>query len=316
MANEAVEVAPAGRKAPPEAPQEVASCPVCAGAAFSPLYKAGNAPIATCGGCGLLLQNPQPSDRQLADIYGPRYFIGSDGDPTLARQFDIVKQATARLQLSRLETYIAKQGRRPNGLRLLEIGCGHGNLLFEAQSRGYRVHGIEFSADAARTANRKLGSDAVRVGTTSIVEFPEKSFDVCIMADVIEHVRDPRRFLGEVGRMLDRGATIYIATPNVGSVTARLLRRYWMEFKLEHLFYFTPGTMTRLLRDSGFVDIDIGRGDKVLTAEYIFGHFDKYPMPPLNTVIRAVRACVPGKWLQRERRIAVSGMDVFARQRA
>jgi SAM-dependent methyltransferase len=199
-------------------------------------------------------------------------------------------------------------------LRLLEIGCGHGNLLAEAQAQGYRVQGIEFSADAAERANRKLGFDAVRVAATSFLEFSENSFDVCVLADVLEHVRDPRRALDEVSSMLDRDAVIYIATPNAGSLTARLMGRHWIEFKPEHLFYFTPQAMTRLLGEMGFSDVEIGAGRKVLTADYIFGHFDKYPVPLLNAGIRAARACVPGKLLQRELNVSASGMDIFARR--
>ena len=49
-------------------------------------------------------------------------------------------------------------------LRLLEVGCGLGNLLVEAQARGYDVTGIEYSESSVRAANANLGATRVLQG--------------------------------------------------------------------------------------------------------------------------------------------------------
>ena len=67
-------------------------------------------------------------------------------------------------------------------------------MLLEAQAGGYRVEGLEISADAAVVANRKIGFDAVRVGTTANTDLPDGLYDICILADVIEHDRDSDGF--------------------------------------------------------------------------------------------------------------------------
>src|SRR5262249_45746732 len=157
--------------------------------------------LQACERCGLTLQNPQPSDAELAAIYGSSYFIGSD-DPGSAKQFELVKRGTARLQLDKIADYLNRSGRSASGLVLIEVGCGHGNLLLEARARGYDIHGIEFSTDAASVANRKLGQDVVRVGGFSESDISGVPYDVCILADVIEHLRDPRDFLRSVTRMM------------------------------------------------------------------------------------------------------------------
>ncbi|MGH6824150.1 class I SAM-dependent methyltransferase [Methyloceanibacter sp.] len=288
------------------------TCPVCLATNFAPHFTTRGIPIESCESCGLLLQNPQPSDSDLAEIYGPHYFIGSDEDAELAAQFEIVKRATARLQLEELDAYLGKRGRAARGLRLLEIGCGHGNMLIEARASGYEVNGIEFSADAAAIANQKLGIEAVRVGSTSLAGFPDRSFDVCILADVIEHIRDPRAFLHDVWRMLDHHSTIFIATPSVDSWSARLLGRHWMEFKREHLFYFGMATIERLLTETGFADVTLGGGKKVLTPAYIIGHFDKFPVAVLSPVLRMGRSLAPSVLLQTKLKITASGIDVYA----
>jgi hypothetical protein len=139
------------------------------------------------------------------------------------------------------------------------------------------------------------------VGQLASASFVEGSFDVCVLADVIEHVRDPHAFLTDVCALLDRHAIVYLATPNVRSLSARLLRQWWPEYKREHLYYFSPATLTRLLTALDFTGIRISWGEKILTPAYVFGHFDKHPVPSLGALIRALEACTPACILQRER---------------
>jgi SAM-dependent methyltransferase len=289
----------------------VATCPVCRNDRFDAPAERQGLPIQVCQHCGLTFQNPQPSDGELAAIYGPSYFIGSD-DAGLATQFDLVKRGTARLQLDKIGDYLKRAGRHPKGLRLLEFGCGHGNLLVEANFRGYEVHGLEVSADAASVANGKLGREVVRVGGLSESGFVGPSFDVCILADVIEHVRDPRDFIRTVGNVMNDRAVIYIATPSLDSWSARVLGRHWMEYKREHLFYFDRRTIRRLLADLQFGDIQVSAGRKALTPNYVVGHFTKFPVPIVTNVLRSLTKVLPDKLLARPISITASGIDVLA----
>src|SRR5690242_7692391 len=77
-------------------------CPVCQAEGFAPRFAIKGMAIQSCNGCGLIVQNPQPSDDQLAAIYGTNYFIGSSVNDRLGAQFDLVKRATASLQLDQI----------------------------------------------------------------------------------------------------------------------------------------------------------------------------------------------------------------------
>src|SRR4051812_18387117 len=290
----------------------LARCPVCQAPSFIPRFTVKGMAIEACSGCGLIVQNPQPSDEQLAAIYGSNYFVGSSDNDRLGAQFDLVKRATAALQLDEIAAYLGKRGQASGALSLLEVGCGHGNMLLEARNRGYDVHGLEYSGDAARVANRKLGSDTVRVGAMGGDTFAEDSFDICILADVIEHVRDPADFLRHVRRVLKPGGVTFIATPSTDSWSARLLGRHWMEYKPEHLFYFDPDSITRLLQNADFDQIESSAGKKVLTMDYVIGHFEKFPVPVLSRLLGAVRALAPAALRSRPLRITASGINVFA----
>src|ERR1700752_1901114 len=102
------------RLAPVAAPsarenRKALACPVCHSQTFSRRSGPEGMVIEACDGCGLLAQNPQPSNDQLAAIYGSNYFIGSSENDRLAPHFDLVKRATASLQLDEIAAYLRKR---------------------------------------------------------------------------------------------------------------------------------------------------------------------------------------------------------------
>jgi SAM-dependent methyltransferase len=300
---------------PRAAGPRLAHCPVCRGKSFTARFVIKGVAIEACNGCGLIVQNPQPSDDQLGAIYGGNYFIGSSENDRLGSQFDLVKRGTASLQLDEIAAYLRKHGPARNDLLLLEVGCGHGNMLLEARNRGYQVHGLEYSADAARVANRKLGANVVRVGTIGEGTFPEQSFDICILADVIEHVREPAGFFQNIRRVMKVGGIVFIATPSTDSWSAKLLGRHWVEYKPEHLFYFDRNTITSLLTNAGFDHIEVSSGRKVLTLDYVIGHFAKFREPVLWRLLDALRAVTPAALHAKPVRVTASGINALAVKR-
>jgi 2-polyprenyl-3-methyl-5-hydroxy-6-metoxy-1,4-benzoquinol methylase len=292
----------------------VEQCPACDGKAFTDRLRFSTMTIMTCRGCGLAFQNPQPSDDELAGIYGPDYFIGSGTDASLAAQFNIVKRGTARLQLSCIASYLSGLGRVANRGRLIEIGCGHGNFLLEARSHGYVVQGIEFSKDAAAHANELIGSDFVMVGTILSIDLPSEAYDVCVLADVIEHVRDPRDTISYVYRILKPGGVVFISTPSTASWSAWLMGSSWMQFKREHLFYFDPHSLAQLLARAGFRDTKTYSGWKSLTADYIAGHFRKYPVPGISWVVCTANRLLPRAVSERPIPMTASSIYMLGRR--
>jgi 2-polyprenyl-6-hydroxyphenyl methylase / 3-demethylubiquinone-9 3-methyltransferase len=104
------------------------------------------------------------------------------------------------------------------GLRLLDIGCG-GGLLSEPMARlGAEVVGIDPSERNIKTANvhaaeQELAID-YRVATAEELAAGGERFDVILNMEVIEHVRDPSRFLADCSRMLKPGSVMVVATIN------------------------------------------------------------------------------------------------------
>lgn len=287
----------------------IATCPVCGGREFRPFVSVGPHAVVRCTDCGLGLTNPQPSDAELGAIYGPDYVL-VENDPVGEAMVLRSKRATADHYLDLLAAAgVASRG------QLLEIGCGAGNFLRQAAQRGFNVTGVEYSPFACERARATLeGRGRVLHGEIGVLAAERDAYDVCVLCDVIEHVRDPGAFLREIFRLLRPGGVLLVVTPSLGSWSARLLRSSWMEFKAEHLYYFAPATITRQLERAGFGDIVLRSGTKKLCLDYVAAHFDKYPVAVVTPVLRLLRAITPAALSGHLFSVVASGLVAIARK--
>jgi SAM-dependent methyltransferase len=145
--------------------------------------------------------------------------------------------------------------------RLLEIGCGNGDTAAYARKTdkcGSCV-GVELCAEPAAEAARQL--DRVIVGDVEQMDlpFPPGHFDILIMSEVLEHLRDPWSALRKLHPLLAPGAWVLAGSPNVAhrSVLAMLWRGRWDYAPMgimdkTHLRWFTPITYRGLFEDCGY----------------------------------------------------------------
>ena len=286
----------------------VDACPLCGGREFIPVCLAGGHPVLRCTGCQLHLLNPQPSDAELVEIYHPHYsFFGAD--PGAAACVGRVKQATANHYLDLLARADVSGG------TLLEVGCGDGDFLLQAARRNFSVEGIDYSAHSCAKAQAKLGAAArIHRGEISLLSDRRESYDLCVACDVIEHVRQPALFLETVHGLLRPGGRVLLVTPDLDSLAAKLMRSRWLEFKAEHMYYYTPGTLRRQLAQADFTDIQLFGGTKLLSLDYVTRHFITYPVVGLTPVLRLLRALLPTAWVQRPWLMPAGGMIALARK--
>lgn len=288
----------------------IMACIVCRSRRLHYLFSVSEYRIVRCDDCGLLLTNPQPSAAELARIYTADYFLRSTTDNG-RRTTPKLKQQTADLYLDLLDRY----GASKDG-RLLEIGCGEGDFLLRANKRGFTVTGVEYSEHACAVARTKLSAQSGwDVICGEIDDLPREAlYDVCVLSDVIEHVRNPRALLERVHGLLRPGGTILIATPSLNSWSARLLRYKWMEFKIEHLFYFNSSTLQTLLIDCGFAEVIERKGVKVLNLDYIVGHFERYKVPGISALLHLLHRLTPTRLRHKPFQVVASGMVQLARK--
>src|SRR5207302_1496715 len=136
------------------------------------------------------------------------------------------------------------------GGRLLDVGCGTGEVLLAARARGWTAQGVEPERTGAEVA-RARGVD-VRVSPLEQSGLPERSFDVVSAFHVLEHMPDSRAFLGTLARWARSGGFVTIEVPNWRSVQRRRLGADWPGLRPgEHLAHFTPETLRRALKEAG-----------------------------------------------------------------
>ena len=279
-------------------PAAIAICPICSSKRMYYAFSVQQCRLVQCHDCGHMMLRPQPGKKEFKGIHEERH--GSDAE---RKHFTELKQATALLYLDLIQRLLGRHGGR-----LLEIGCGAGDLLAAAADLGYDVTGVEFSPSACARAQRRLGEHG-RVVCGDISALKESShFDICVIADVVEHVEDPRDFLQRVYGLIRTGGIVVIATPSLQSWSARLLRNRWMEFKTEHLHYFTPETLHSLLFHAGLEPVAAFPGRKCLSLEYIADHFRKYPVPLVSSVLKFAARLLPRAARVAPFRITASGI--------
>jgi len=283
------------------------ACPLCAEKdhVFF-VFKRNENEVYSCKRCGLEFLFPQPTDEALSAIYSDTYFLGEKDSNSLRRRA-LLKTATARLYLDTILPFV--QVPKP---RLLEIGCGSGDFLIEARARGFEVEGLEYSEHAASDANARLGQAVVRVGSPEDECLPSNAYDVIGAFDVIEHLRRPSQTLKHLYAALKPQGLLALATPSLDSWSRRVLGRYWMEYKTEHLTYFSRRSLTRLLEDHGFEVVQFFPNYKVLSADYVSAHFARFRVPLVSPVVQLLRNLLPGKLAHRPIRVVASGIMALA----
>jgi 2-polyprenyl-3-methyl-5-hydroxy-6-metoxy-1,4-benzoquinol methylase len=133
------------------------------------------------------------------------------------------------------------------GNRILDFGAGSGYFAQQLSDLGARVTCVDrFAYEKLRQA----GLDAYR----SESDIPaDRHFEGIVMVDVLEHLPDPWHALASLRSLLAAGGWLFAATPNFSGLSALALGEKWAQVRNPaHLVCFTPETVRRALRESGF----------------------------------------------------------------
>ncbi|MEI7562611.1 MAG: methyltransferase domain-containing protein [bacterium] len=71
-------------------------------------------------------------------------------------------------------------------------------------------------------------------------------FDVIVMTDLLEHVFDPLKTLQQIRKFLTEDGIVVVLSPHSDSLSRKLMGKYRVQFKLEHLYYFTDKSIKSL----------------------------------------------------------------------
>lgn len=252
--------------------------------------------VVRCRGCGLVYTNPRPLPQVIAAGY--RRSV----DPAYVSE-DSSRSINAHMSLHVLRRYA-------RGGRLLDVGCNTGFFLNAARI-DFEAHGVEPSEWASDFARQKLRLDVI-TGTLDQAGFAPGHFDVVTMNDVVEHFTDPLAALRQAAGLVRPGGHLYLVTPDIRSLSARLLRGRWWGLRPAHLYYFSAETLERMLRQAGFEVVLRKSYGRIFTWGYWLSRLESYPALVRRPVGALVEALGLGsKFLYLDTR---DSMEVVARR--
>jgi SAM-dependent methyltransferase len=160
-----------------------------------------------------------------------------------------------RASLALLRPWVASTGLG----RVLDVGCGTGNLLPLLAGAGARVDaylGIDPAPEMLRLAAEKLRASSLRgalaAAPAEALPFAEGAFDTAVSASSLHDWSDPRAGMAELRRVLRPGGTLLLLDWHRDPLPMRLLNASMRLARVRYGRMYARGEMTALLRDGGF----------------------------------------------------------------
>jgi len=154
----------------------------------------------------------------------------------------------------------------PSGLTrtVLDVGCGGGLLAEEFAKLGYAVTGVDPAPESLECAQKHAAAGGLeieyRAGRGEDLPFDASSFDIALCCDVLEHVDDVGRVLGEIARVLRPGGLFFYDTVNRTLASKLVVIKVSQEWRstafneaATHVWskFIKPKELTAMMADKG-----------------------------------------------------------------
>jgi 2-polyprenyl-6-hydroxyphenyl methylase/3-demethylubiquinone-9 3-methyltransferase len=154
------------------------------------------------------------------------------------------------------------------GLKVLDIGCGGGYSCEFLAERGAIVSGIDQSQECIIAAQSHAKTKQLAIdyqyGYAESLPYGDRSFDVVVCVDVLEHVANPQQTVREIHRVLKPGGTFCFDTIN-RTFQSKLIMIWLLEELLREIpqgihdwnKFIKPEDLTDWMQSVGFTGIEI-----------------------------------------------------------
>lgn len=211
------------------------SCLVCGSFLLRELSEYLDGKMCSCMNCGFVFAKPIPTEQELIAHY-EGYDRNDYLSPITVKRYHEI--------LDMLEPF-----RKTN--KLIDVGCGIGLFAEVAVERGWEVYGTEFTEEAISICKEK--GIVMNQGVLDVNNYELGQFDVVTSFEVIEHVNNPVEEIQSFKKLLRPNGALYLTTPNFNSISRFLNGPKWSVICYpEHLCYYTPKTIHKLLANQKF----------------------------------------------------------------
>ena len=218
-------------------PREETACPLCGRREYHVVSKIDRrgAPLRTvmCDACGLVWTNPRPADADVDRYYATEYRLDYSRSRTPTRRKLLRGFLGAAERRDALDRLLAP------GARVLDVGCGAGELVFLLRQEGFDAAGIEPGHEYAAFC-RDVLTIPIQTATVERADVAPQSQSLVTMFHMLEHVADPRRTLATIREWLipDAGRLV-VEVPNMHSLVQAPRHR----FHYAHLYNYSVATL-------------------------------------------------------------------------
>jgi SAM-dependent methyltransferase len=134
---------------------------------------------------------------------------------------------------------------------VLDVGCGYGFFSAAAAKRGFAVDSIEVAPLERKIAEELFKIRPIQSGFEEFIA--PRSYDGIILSQVLEHAREPVKWIRKSHDLLNEKGVVAIALPNFGSIfTDALKERDPYVIPPAHLNYFSSRSLSGLVERNGF----------------------------------------------------------------
>lgn len=207
-----------------------------------------------CPDCALGSVKPAPMAEMVSAFYANGEYYTHLSDSSLRARMSLPDRILTKLAwiFDKGEPFDVEEMALliPPGGSVVDLGCGHGEILKRYQDRGFRVIGVD--PDAAARNNAPIPS---LPGTAEDLprELDGRLFDQVIMTHSLEHCVDPVKAVANAFALTRPGGYFYCEVPNCSCTHFRMFGACSLMFDApRHLHFFEPCTLTRLIRRAGF----------------------------------------------------------------
>jgi SAM-dependent methyltransferase len=167
-----------------------------------------------------------------------------------SRWYRLKRKLTYRTILLAIRRFV----REKTEFSLLEIGTGSGFCVsfIESEFPKAQVTGIEYDPRLVALTQHKVVRARVLQTNAEAITLPGESFDVVVSLQVIEHLYHPERMIASVLELLAPGGRFILTTPNLGCLSARVMRDRWHGFRPDHVTLKDRAGWVNLVEQHGF----------------------------------------------------------------
>ncbi|WP_440932451.1 class I SAM-dependent methyltransferase [Candidatus Pelagibacter sp.] len=203
-------------------------------------------PTGICKNCGNIQQAEYFNDELLKIFYSKYY-------NKIYFNFDNIEErfkSQYKLAINKYEflyNHIRDLKKHKDDLKILEIGCGPGGILYFFKKMGFDVTGIDYDQDHldfGKSKNLKL--------INKIDNDLDKKFDLVIISHVLEHIKNPINEIKKIKeKFVKQGTLLYVEVPSIHSIVSMYDSDILKYLHIAHCYHFSLNSFNNFCNLNG-----------------------------------------------------------------